>query len=470
MRNHLIIFFLLGWSCSAITQSITGTWTGTLDVQGTQLRIVFHVEKTTDGFKTLMDSPDQGAKGIPTDKTTFEENILIVEASALGMKYKGTYSQAEERITGTFQQGPASLPLNLSKEEVKVEKKTRPQDPQDFPYIQENVQFENTVDGVTLAGTLSLPKGQSPSKVVVLISGSGPQNRDEEVASFNHRPFLVLSDYLTRQGIGVLRYDDRGINESTGDFASATTADFSKDTEAAVHYLKARKDLQNTQIGLIGHSEGGMIAPMVAARNKAVDFIVLLAGPGIPIDELMLTQARKVSQASGVPEPIIEANGKVLKNAYTYIKDNPHKEKDDLKEGLVGLFKEGIKAFPAVVQQGIGDIDEFANKEADGLLDPWFLYFIQFNPAYYLGKVQCPVYALNGTLDVQVTAEENLKGIEKALAKAGNKKVKIEAVEGFNHLFQKAKTGSIDEYPEIEETFNEGIMEKITNWIKTVEQ
>jgi alpha/beta superfamily hydrolase len=381
------------------------------------------------------------------------------------MTYEGTFNQEENTLEGTFAQGPGKFPLTFTREAV--EKPTRPQDPTDFPYHQEDVTFENTSDQVTLAGTLTLPKDQEVKQVVVLVSGSGPQDRNEEVGVFNHRPFLVLSDYLTRNGIGVLRYDDRGVAASTGDFGKATSEDFSKDAEAAVEYLKSRKDLAKAKVGIAGHSEGGMIAPMVASRNKAVDFIVLLAGPGIPIDELMLLQAKLISDSQGVPTEVSDVNQKALGKAYQYLRENPDKENAELKEGLVSIFKDAVKDFPPMVQAGIGDVDKFANDEAEGLLDTWFLYFIRFNPSDYLTKTNCPVYALNGTLDLQVPSKENLEGIEKSLAEAKNKAVKIEALEGFNHMFQKATTGAVSEYSQIEETFNESVMQKIATWIQT---
>lgn len=463
MITRLLFVLLLGFSFQLQAQDVTGTWNGTLEVQGMKLRIVFHVEKNENAYSTKMDSPDQGAKGIPTDQTTFVDNKLTVKASALGMTYEGTFNQEKSTLEGTFVQGPGKFPLTFTR--AAVEKPRRPQDPTDFPYHQEEVSFDNTSDQVTLAGTLTLPKDQKVKQVVVLVSGSGPQNRNEEVGVFNHRPFLVLSDYLTRNGIGVLRYDDRGVAASTGDFGKATSLDFSEDAEAAVEYLKNRKDLAEAKVGIVGHSEGGMIAPMVASRNKAVDFIVLLAGPGIPIDQLMLLQAKLISDSQAVPTAVSDVNQKALGKAYKYLRENPEKEHVELKEDLVRIFKDALKDFPPMVQSGIGDIDKFANDEAEGLLSPWFLYFIRFNPSDYLTKTNCPVYALNGTLDLQVSSKENLEGIKKSLAEAKNQTVKIEALEGLNHLFQQATTGAVSEYAQIEETFQEATMAKVAAWI-----
>lgn len=447
-------------------QVITGTWNGELDVNGTSLRIVFHVEKNGDTYKTLMDSPDQGAKDIPTDKTTFDGETLSVEAAQLGMSFSGKLSEENTQLIGEFKQGPATFPLTFKREVPEKKVMLRPQDPREFPYRVEEVTFENTSAKVTLAGTLTLPKEGTPKSVVVLISGSGAQNRDEEVIGINHRPFLVLSDYLTRNGIGVLRYDERGVAASTGDFSTATTADFAADTEAAVYYLSQRADLKGASIGLIGHSEGGLIAPMVASKNKAIDFIVLLAAPAIPIPELLILQSKLISEAEKVPTNIMEANHKILKEAYAFLVENPNLPKEDAQTGLVKIFRAGLKHFPESVQASITDKDTFVETEAKGLLGPWFRYFIAFNPATYLEQVTCPVLALNGTLDLQVPADENLNAIEQNLSKAGNQQFVIKRMEQLNHLFQKATTGAPSEYKMIEETFNEAAMEAIALWVQ----
>jgi alpha-beta hydrolase superfamily lysophospholipase len=445
-------------------QDIAGSWQGALDIQGTQLRIVFHIAKTADGYATKMDSPDQGAGGIPTDATTWEENTLTIKAASLGMQYSAQLKDG--KLDGTFSQAGMNFPLKLEKKEGDSKPQPRPQDPKDFPYQQEEVEFFNQKDDVTLAGTLTLPKDQSVNQVVILISGSGPQNRDAELlGGINHRPFLVLSDYLTRQGIGVLRYDDRGVSESTGNYGTSTIEDFAKDAEAGVDYLKGRKDLQGVKIGLIGHSEGGLVAPIVGARNKKVDFIVMLAGPGIPIDELLIMQSELVSKAEGAPAEIVEAGTKVNKDIYDFLKKNKDQSTESLRPQVEKIFEKGLLYFPEEEQKKFRESGKTFEKEAQTVLSPWFLNFIRTTPADYLSKVKVPVLALNGTLDLQVPAEENLAAIEAALKKAGNKRVETLALEGLNHLFQKAKTGAVSEYGQIEETFHEPVMKRIANWI-----
>lgn len=290
-----VIMLLLGTTLSA--QEISGQWSGALQLPTGKLRIVFNISAKDNGYTATMDSPDQGAKGIPVTKTTFETPVLMLEIAAAQIKYTGTCQ--ENQIKGTFTQGAFSAPLDLTKSSERIQVK-RPQEPvAPYPYRSEEVTFENKKAGVTLAGTLTMPSTGGNFPVVVLITGSGQQNRDEEL--MGHKPFLVISDYLTRNGMAVLRYDDRGMALSTGDFASATSTDFAEDAASAVEYLKTRKEVNRRKIGLIGHSEGGLIAPMIASTSKDVNFIVLLAGPGMKGDELMLLQKKRIEEKMGYP-------------------------------------------------------------------------------------------------------------------------------------------------------------------------
>src|SRR5665647_820336 len=298
MKKNIFILSVLFVALTATAQNITGEWNGSLKVGGMQLRLVFHITKTDAGFSATMDSPDQGAKGIPMSKATFENPVLTVEMAAAKIEYTGKLDSAGV-ITGTFNQGGQSFPMVLTRKATEKVEVKRPQDPVK-PYLcySEEVTFENTKDKITLAGTLTLPKKEGKFPVVVLITGSGPQNRDEEL--MGHKPFLVLSDYLTRNGIAVLRYDDRGTFASTGDFKKATTNDFATDVESAVRYLKTRKEIDQKHIGLIGHSEGGIIAPIVAVNCKDVSFIVLMAGTAIPGSELLLLQQGLIGRGMGM--------------------------------------------------------------------------------------------------------------------------------------------------------------------------
>jgi pimeloyl-ACP methyl ester carboxylesterase len=468
MKYIYLTIFSICLSSILFAQEPVGTWYGTLNTQGTQLPLVFHITKAGSDYKTTMDSPKQGATGMPANITTFMNKILTVEASDIKMKYTGTYMPDSNKINGTFEQGTLRTKLVLSNKPentpfVKVQ--ARPQDPKDFPYKQEEITFINPTGGNSLAGTLTLPSDGKASKIVVLISGSGPQNRNEELTPYNHRPFLVLSDYLTRQGIGVLRYDDRGIGKSTGIFSKATTADFADDAEAAVKYILSRPEFKNIAIGLVGHSEGGMIAPIVATRNANVKFIVLMAGPGVPIAELYTQQINDAMKLAGDPvEEIAQKTATNLKvfTAMKDARDAPLQQAETEVElalrkelDLLPFDKLDRAAKESIVQQTISNYKM-----------PWFRYFIGFDPSIYLTKVKCPVLALNGTLDFQVVCTANLEGIKAGLQKAGNKKFEIVPMEGLNHLFQKANTGAETEYGNIEETLNPAVLQKISSWIK----
>lgn len=463
MKNLLLIS-LLFISSVLTAQDITGEWNGALDIQGMQLRIVFHIEKTNDGYSSKLDSPDQGATGIPTSTTTFDAGQLTITAATLNMNFEGRLASDGSSINGTFNQNGLSFPLDLQRE--KIEKKiapTRPQEPNVFNYTQLEMRIKNAKGGHELAGTLTMPKNAEAKALVILITGSGPQDRNEELGPYNHRPFLVLSDFLTRNGIAVFRYDDRGIAESGGDFATATSKDFADDASAIVDFFSKDKMFIRKKIGLIGHSEGGMIAPIVAVENKNVDFIVLLAGPGIPIKELMNLQLEALLKAEGVEEDVLKINSGIMDELYSYMIEHQEQETDTFIVAVKEILTKGAKLIPEEYKADW--TDEVIQSQTKQLSSPWFRYFASFNPADYLTKVKCPVLAVNGTLDLQVTSKENLAGIENCLDAAGNKHFTIEAFDGLNHLFQKAETGAPAEYGTIEETFNEEVMKYLVDWI-----
>ena len=446
-------------------QKIAGTWYGTLNVQGTNLPLVFHITQSGDSYSTTMDSPMQKAIGVPLGKTTVTGNELVIEAANFGIKYTGTYMSDSTKIKGIFKQGPNSFPLLLSPgetPEIVVAHDPRPQDPTTFPYKREEVVFTNTKAGDQLAGTLTMPSSGKVSKIVVLITGSGPQNRDEEITQFNHRSFLVWSDWLTRNGIAVLRYDDRGIGKSTGNYNGATSADFADDAEAAVSYIQSRADLKDLSIGLIGHSEGGMIAPMIASRNKAIKFIVLLAGPGVPISQLMMQQSDDQARLSGITlSPFIKALATKL---YAAINQYKNASAEESKAKIDTILHQEFQTLPPE-DLGGQSVDAVVKIYSAQYNEPWFRYFLSFNPADYLTKVKCPVLALGGTLDMQVQAAANLAAIKTNLEKAGNTNFEIVSLPGLNHLFQQAITGSVPEYSEISETVNPAALKKVSSWI-----
>lgn len=470
MKSIYSTIALIFLSSILFAQEPVGTWYGTLNIHGTQLPLVFHITKNGSEYSTTMDSPAQNAKDMPSDKTTFTNKTLTVEASNIGMKYTGTYLPDSNKINGTFEQGTVRTALVLSNKPEKAaiaKTQARPQDPKDFPYKQEEVNFVNTAGGNSLAGTLTLPADGKASKIVILISGSGAQNRDEELTPFNHRPFLVLSDNLTRQGIGVLRYDDRGVGKSTGVFSQATTADFADDAEAAVKYILSRPDLKNMAIGLVGHSEGGMIAPIVASRNPNVKFIVLMAGPGIPIAQLYAQQIEDAMKLAGAPADKVAKKTATNLKVFTAMKDARDLPLQEAALKVELVLRKELDLLP-FEELDRADKASIVQQTLSNYKTPWFRYFIGFDPSIYLSKVKCPVLALNGTLDFQVACTANLAGIKAGLQKAGNKKFEIVPMEGLNHLFQKANTGAETEYGNIEETINPAALQKISSWIKSL--
>lgn len=457
-KTSLIVAFIL-WVSAVFAQGIVGDWSGALMVNGAKIRIIFHIVKNDDGYKSTMDSPDQHANGLPVGATTFADNKLTIKASQYGINYTGTYLPDSNKINGSFPQGGKIVPLNFTWSKSTIV--ARPQDPKDFPYKREEVAFDNPKGGDRLAGTLTMPTDGKASKIVVLITGSGAQNRDEEL--MNHRPFLVWSDWLTRHGIAVLRYDDRGTAQSTGNFATATSADFADDAEAAVSYIQSRPDLKNLSIGLMGHSEGGLIAPMVASRNKAVKFIVLLAGPGVPTLQLMVKQAEDQMRLAGMSGEAMKISLDIDTKLFDCVKANPALSTAELKSKLDTITLKTLGSY-STAQRGGKSMDDLMKANIT-LLNPWYRYFIAFNPADYLTKVKCPVLALDGTLDMQVNAEANLAGIKTSLEKAGNKNFEVVALPGLNHLFQKATTGAVAEYEQIPETVDPIALENVSVWI-----
>jgi uncharacterized protein len=466
MKRNLFISLLLIISAFAFSQDITGDWNGALKVGGMQLRLVFHITKTDAVYSATMDSPDQGAKGIPMSKTTYENQVLTVEMAAAKINYSGTFNN-KDTVMGTFNQGGQSFPLVLTRKAIEKVEAKRPQNPvKPYPYYSEEVTFMNVKDSIKLAGTLTLPKKEGKFPVVVMITGSGPQNRDEEL--MGHKPFLVIADYLTRNGIGVLRYDDRGCYESKGNFAKATTNDFATDVDAAVNYLKTRKDIDSKKIGLIGHSEGGIIAPIVASKNKSVSYIVLMAGTAIPGSELLLRQQDLIGRASGMKDDDLKTAAEL--NTHIYKLVDQYQNTDTLKSKIINYLLAKSKELPDLKIPEGKTVNDFIDMQLAQLMSPWMLNFIRYNPAPTLKKVTCPVLAINGDKDLQVPANVNLPSIEKALKKGGNKKGTIKELPGLNHLFQECKTGLPTEYGEIEQTVSPTALELMASWIKGVVQ
>ncbi|MFO0812993.1 MAG: alpha/beta fold hydrolase [Gemmatales bacterium] len=443
---------------------LVGSWEGALDAGAMKLRIGFVLKENDKKELTgTMFSIDQGNVAITLDKTVIKGREVRLQMTRQGISYIGTLNDAGDTLTGHWLQGLGKLPLTLKKVPG-LTKLNRPQEPKPpFPYRSEDVTYENTDAKVKLAGTLTLPAGNGHFPAVLLITGSGPQDRDEAI--LGHKPFLIIADYLTRRGIAVLRVDDRGIGKSTGSFATATTFDFASDVQAGVRYLASRPEIDKQRIGLIGHSEGGIIAPLVASKTSDIAFIVLLAGTGLPGDEIIYLQGRLIAKAGGAKEADLEASATIQRVLFGAIK--AEKPGPELVKKLKELLKAEVAKLTPEQKKEMDKAGGIAQAEASLLTFtvPWFKTFITHDPVPVLKQVKCPVLALNGELDLQVPYKENLSAIEAALKAGGNKDYTIKSFPQLNHLFQTARTGAPSEYGTIEETFNPAVLQIMGDWI-----
>ena len=432
---------------------IDGDWLGILDTGMGKLRLVLHISNTEKGPNAMIDSLDQNAKGLPLANLTRHGASLSFEMTSVGGAYRGTIARDLSQVEGSWSQLGKSLPLVFKRVTSASEvERPRPQTPlKPYPYREEEVSYQNSTANIKLAGTLTIPAGEGPFPAVLLMAGSGPHDRDETI--FGHKPFLVIADYLTRQGIVVLRADKRGVGGSGGNYASAVIEDFVSDADAGVAYLTTRPEVDARHIGLIGHSEGGIEAPMSAVRNPRVAFVVMLAGVGVPGDQLLSEQLRLIEAASGVSQDQIEkdvARQHRMLMAVERYKDNGVLEKH-LRETFAGILNQ-----------------EQLDAQLKMVSSPWFRSLLEYDPPATLKKLSCPVLVLNGEKDLQVPPDQNLPAIRKALAEAGNKNFQVEKLPGLNHLFQTAKTGAISEYAEIEETFSPAALKKVADWIREI--
>lgn len=439
------------------TPGIEGNWQGTLDVGSFKLRLILKISKAADGKLTAtMDSLDQSANDLAVDTISFQDGTLKFEMKKLSASYVGTLNKEGNQFTGQFTQGGV-LPLEFKRvTDASQLKLKRPQTPtKPYPYDETEVSYENTPDKVKLAATLTVPRGAGPFPAVVLITGSGQQDRDE--ALMGHQPFLVLADYLTRRGIAVLRADDRGMGGSSPGSPNDTTENYAGDALAGVEFLKTRKEINPKQIGLIGHSEGGMAAPMVAAKSADVAFIVLMAGPGIIGEKLLARQIGLIAAAEcdkQVEQSVAESQ-KLFEIAVR--ETDPAVARKKLAEAANKRAEAAKKRLESQLAA--------AETQNNMFMSPWFRYFLGYDPRPTLMKVRVPVLAINGGKDLQVPPKEDLEGIESALKDGGNRDFKIVLLPGLNHLFQTTATGAISEYAEIEETIAPVALQTMGDWI-----
>jgi pimeloyl-ACP methyl ester carboxylesterase len=435
-----------------------GTWQGTITSGAFRQRIGFVVSRESTGaLRGTLKSLDQGNVEAPAFVAVGGDTLLFTIATE-HISYSGIMTSAGDSVRGTFTQGGNSFPLTFGRSTGVSALTTRPQDPKPpFPYHTAEVTVPS-VGQVRLAGTVLMPEGEGPFPAVVLVTGSGPQDRDEALMS--HRPFLVIADYLARHGIASLRYDDRGFAKSTGSFVTATSADFAADAEAALRFLQHVPGIARDRVGILGHSEGGLIGPMIAARTHDVAFLVLMAGPGMPGDSLNLLQLRRLMQTTGAPTARIDAmvdNNRRMLRAVAGARDSA-----DAVARVMAVKQEILAALPEDQRAAAASRFERAIPQ---LVAPWMRYFLTYDPRVALRNVHVPVLALGGTLDLQVPARENLSGIDTALKAAGNTDYRVVALPNLNHLFQTATTGSPAEYAQIEETVAPAALELIASWI-----
>jgi len=459
----LPVLWPLFCSAQVTKHQIPGSWLGNLEVGSLNLRLVFNlVINEKDSLTATLDSPDQGAKNIPLGKVTFTGDSLKIEAPLLGGRYDGRIISDAE-INGTWQQSGQKFTTNLRKLPAQFTL-NRPQEPKPpFAYRMEEVSIPNKKFNIYLSGTLTIPDGEGPFPAVILITGSGAQNRDEEL--MGHKPFLVIADYLTRHGIAVLRYDDRGVGKSQGNYAVATTADLATDAEAAFGFLLNHKTINKTKIGLAGHSEGGLISCITASSNPDIAFVISLAGQGVKGEEILYRQQADIGRASGMSEAQLKETRDINKKLYSILK----KENDNLKaeKMIMDTYLDILKK-KKLPQSEINNNMAQLKGSFNASVYPWFRYFLTANPAAFWRNVKCPVLALNGEKDLQVAAEVNLPAIEKAVRAGGNNNVTTKSFPGLNHLFQHCTTGLPSEYGQIEETFSAGALEIITDWIRNL--
>lgn len=438
--------------------------TGTLNAIVQKIEVAFVELKSG---KLYFNSVSQNAGGFVATKEVTEDGSVIFRVPGVQGVFEGRYLDKQAtKLQGKWSQGLVTLDLTLTKQEhipevltpTQQTKPRRPQTPKaPFPYTAKEVKIPTADQNVTLGGTLFLPKGE-PKAGMILVSGSGPQDRNETI--FDHKPFLVIADHFARQGIATLRYDDRGVAESSGDFSKATSFDLADDAEAAFNFLAEREELAGATLGICGHSEGGLLAPLIAARNRRVNFVILMAAPGVNGKQIILSQGPLLMRAQGVPEHQIDAHRKMQEIILTIIRDN---ERPDAE-----LIAAKIRAALGDDQTDLSQSIKTSQAAIAQQASPWLRTFLKLDPKQALIDLKCPVLAINGTKDLQVDPVLNLPAIRDTLQAAGNEDVEVNVYPGLNHLFQDCKTGHPVEYGTIEETFNLIPLRRMTSW--TLEQ
>lgn len=453
MKKILYLFLIcLHFSCSN-AQSFDGSWKGEVEVSGQKLLLVFNLEQdSNDRWIGTFESPMQTAQRFPIDAIKVQKDSIWMDVKAIRLFYAGYLDRDKDVMKGVMKQGSFESAMILVRSENEMSGLSRKQDV--FPpydYLEQQVSFRNPKGNASLAGTLTYPKGGGPFPAVVLVNGSGQQNRDSEV--FGHRPFKILADHLSKNGFAVLRYDDRGIGGSKGEVNLATTIDFASDADAVVDFLSKQNTVKLGKIGIVGHSEGALIAEIVAAENDKVDYVALLSGPVIKGDSLLILQSYALGKASGLSESVLNENKISNRRIYDILL------RDETPQELSGMLEKEL------VRQNRGNpLTSDMKIKLSPMLIPWFRTFLRIDPAYYLKQLRVPIFASFGGKDVQVPANENIYALQHL--RLNTTDVTIKDYPNLNHLFQQAETGKIEEYFENSESFNEQLMDDLTHWLK----
>ncbi len=442
-------------------QSIDGAWNGSLTVGPQTIRIMVHFTTGETGLRATIDIPQQGATGVQLQNVSYDDSRVYMELPAGPGLAVFDGRQVGDSIGGAFTQaglGGTFFLKHSSQAAAMVE-----EPPELLPYAEEEVTFHNAA--ITLAGTLTLPESGAPHPAAVMITGSGPQNRDEEL--FGFKPFHMIADHLTRNGVAVLRYDDRGVGGSTGSVSESTSEDFARDVVAAIELLQKRNDIRPQQIGLIGHSEGGIVAPLAASMSDEVAFMVLLAGTSVSGAEILMEQGALIMRASGATEADIEQQIAFQKRTFEAIRSGDGW--DELAADLETRLRESITAMPDTQRNAITDVDAYIGAQVQAQLTalrtPWFRYFLDYDPATTLRRIDTPILALFGELDLQVPPAQNRGPLEQALRYGNHPDYTVLVLPRANHLFITATTGSPTEYATLEKVFVPEFLPLVTEWI-----
>lgn len=458
--SFLILLFV---ALQVDAQDIKGSWKGDLKVMGQSIPLIVHFEDRDGEWSGKMDSPEQSAMGIPMEKIITNELKVSFEMSMLNASYEGVLTNDE--INGNFSQGGMKLPLDFTRvnpdEIKKKEIPKRPQTPKEpFDYDIQEVSFGNKIDNITLKGTLTKPSGEGKFPAVVLITGSGPNTRDHEI--LGHKPFWVMADYLSENGVVVLRYDERGVGESNGDFSLANIEDLKNDVVSGIEFLKNHPSVDLSKIGVIGHSEGGLITWMLGSERHDLSFLISLAGPVVPIKDMMTKQTEELVKVAGAPELLVKSETNKNRKIYQAVIDS--KSDEEWKAALKPIFEASLKELNIPESQWPNAIIS-AQEVYESQLTPSMIYFLKMNPEDYIKEIDIPVFAGFGTKDLQVVASQNGNRLIE-LFEGKSDLLTLKVYNNLNHLFQTAKTGSTKEYGSIEESINEEVLDDMLRFIR----